>query len=99
MSIQVKHFDDAGAEKALKNCPKLVRDYVKKLKESNKQWQKISGQAVKKMRDINENNDVLHGVSNNEVTVCVNCDKEKETHSICMECLTKIINENKQTDC
>ena len=34
-------------------------------------------------------------VSNNEVAVCVNCDQEKETHSICSDCLTKIINENK----
>lgn len=32
------------------------------------------------------------------VSVCVNCDQEKETHSICSECLTKIINENKQTE-
>lgn len=41
----------------------------------------------------------LQNVSNNEVVVCVNCDQEKETHSICSDCLTQIINENKQTDC
>lgn len=44
-------------------------------------------------------NELLPHVSNNEVAVCVNCDEEKETHSICSDCLTKIINENKQTDC
>ncbi len=38
-------------------------------------------------------------VSNNEVAFCVNCDQKKETHSICSDCLAKIINENKQTDC
>lgn len=41
----------------------------------------------------------LFSVSNNEVAVCVNCDQEKETYSICSDCLTKILNENKQTDC
>jgi hypothetical protein len=37
----------------------------------------------------------LVGVS--EAEVCVNCDEMKETHNICSDCLTKIINENKQT--
>lgn len=51
-----------------------------------------------RMDNVNKASDeVLHKplVS---VSVCVNCDQEKETHSICMDCLTKIINENKQTE-
>jgi uncharacterized protein (UPF0303 family) len=31
-------------------------------------------------------------------SVCVSCDEEKEIHEICMDCITKLINENKQTD-
>jgi len=27
--------------------------------------------------------------------VCVNCDEETETHTVCADCLTKIIKENK----
>ena len=29
--------------------------------------------------------------------VCVNCDQSKSTHHLCGECLTKIIEQNKQT--
>ena len=63
MSIEVKHFDDTGAEKALKECPKLVRDYVKKLKESNKHWQKLCGMAVNKLKKASKNNCDLPVVS------------------------------------
>lgn len=28
-------------------------------------------------------------------SVCVCCDEEKEIHDICMDCITKLINENK----
>lgn len=35
---------------------------------------------------------------NGAVEICVNCDKETETHSICSKCFDKIINENKKTD-
>jgi len=49
--------------------------------------------------DSDNANCAIFDVSNNEVAVCVNCDQEKETHNICSDCLTKIINENKQTDC
>ena len=31
-------------------------------------------------------------------SVCVSCDEEKETHELCMDCVTKMINENKQTE-
>jgi hypothetical protein len=85
MSIQVQHFDDTGAEKALKECPKLVRDYVKKLKESNKHWQKLCGMAINKLKKASKNNCDLPVVSNNEVAVC-NCSKPKY-----------VLNEHKQT--
>jgi len=31
-------------------------------------------------------------------SVCVSCDEEKEIREICMDCIKKLINENKQTD-
>ena len=31
-------------------------------------------------------------------SVCISCDEEKETHEICIDCITKLINENRQTD-
>jgi len=26
--------------------------------------------------------------------ICINCDEEKETHEICMDCISKLIKEN-----
>jgi hypothetical protein len=56
MSIEVNVFDERGAEAKLKECPKLVRDYVKKLKESSKNWQKLCANAVNNMRERSKNN-------------------------------------------
>ena len=28
--------------------------------------------------------------------ICINCDEEKETHEICMDCISKLIKENQQ---
>lgn len=50
MSLQVDCFDDRKAEAELKKCPKIVRDYVKLLKESNDRWQKLTNKAIRKMR-------------------------------------------------
>jgi hypothetical protein len=63
MSIEVKCFDELGAEAKLKECHKLVRDYVKKLKENSKNWQNLCGKAVNNMRERSKNNGVLHDVS------------------------------------
>ncbi len=51
MSIQVSCFDAKKAEAELKNCPKIVRDYVKLLKESNERWKEITNSALFKLRD------------------------------------------------
>lgn len=50
MSIQVNCFDDRKAEAELKKCPKIVRDYVKLLKESNERWKQLTYKAISKMR-------------------------------------------------
>lgn len=59
MSIKVNCFDEWEAEKVLKTCPKIVRDYVKLLKGSRDRWKDITKQAIKKLREngkLNTNN-------------------------------------------
>jgi hypothetical protein len=51
MSIEVKHFDDKKAEAVLKTCPKIIRDYVKLLKEHNINWKRLCGKAINKLRE------------------------------------------------
>jgi len=51
MSIQVSCFDAKKAEAELKKCPKIVRDYVKLLKESNERWKELTNKAISKLRD------------------------------------------------
>lgn len=57
MSIQVNCFDDRKAEAELKNCPKIVRDYVRLLKESNERWQQLTNKAISKLREQAKNID------------------------------------------
>ena len=64
MSIEVKCFDEKGAEAELAKCPQIVKDYVKKLKNSRDSWKDICAEAVSKLRNASKNNCVLHGVSN-----------------------------------
>ena len=63
MSIEVKCFDDRGAEAKLKECPKLMRDYVKKLKVSNENWRNLCGKAINNMRERSKKNGGLPDVS------------------------------------
>lgn len=64
MSIQVNCFDDRKAEVELKKCPKIVRDYVKLLKESNKRWEQLTNKAISKLREeaknISSNSKIYH---------------------------------------
>jgi len=50
MSIQVECFDEKKAEQELKKCPKIVRDYVKLLKQSNERWKDLTNRAISKLR-------------------------------------------------
>lgn len=48
---------------------------------------------------IEENKVKKFSISDVISSVCVSCDEEKQTHEICMECISKMIRENKtQTD-
>jgi len=49
--MQVKVFDERAAEAELKKCPKIVQDYVKLLKESNKRNMQLVQDAIKKLRE------------------------------------------------
>ena len=51
MSIQVKVFDENKAKQELKNCPKVVRDYVKLLEECLKNQQDLTAKAISKLRE------------------------------------------------
>ena len=50
--VTVKPFSDEEVREELKKCPKLIRDYVQKLRESNSDWQRICGEAIQKLKDI-----------------------------------------------
>lgn len=52
MSIQVKQFDIDKAELELKNCPLIVRQYVKLLKEDRERWKDISKKAIGKLKGL-----------------------------------------------
>lgn len=54
-SITVKQFDEEKAKQELKNCPKIVRDYVKLLKEQVVNWKDIQNKTMKKLRETTQN--------------------------------------------
>jgi len=66
-------------------------------------WYSTQGKHTKEMSELM--NDISEMAANNIIASyaqsqlpkeeCVNCDKEKEVHNICSECLHEIINENK----
>ena len=61
-------------------------------------WQiSYSIEADKTICYANECDNHEYQTSAENLEVCVMCDKKKEVHNICVDCLTKIINENKQT--
>lgn len=51
MSLKVECFDQKKAEQELKKCPKIVRDYVKLLKNSRDRWKDISDKAISKLKN------------------------------------------------
>lgn len=55
MSILVECFDDKKAEEELKKCPKIVRDYVKLLKENYRRQEDLTKLAIKKLKEISKN--------------------------------------------
>jgi NAD-specific glutamate dehydrogenase len=50
MSITVKVFPEDKARAEIKKCPKIVRDYFKKLKEVSDNWQRLCGEAIGKLK-------------------------------------------------
>jgi len=49
-SPQIKVFDEFKAKEVLKTCPKIIRDYVKLLKESNDRKQELLNRAISKLK-------------------------------------------------
>lgn len=54
--VHVKCFDEAKAKSELKKCPKIVRDYVKLLLQSNKRWEQIVNIQIAKLKNENNTN-------------------------------------------
>jgi predicted nucleotide-binding protein (sugar kinase/HSP70/actin superfamily) len=48
----VNQFDVDEAEKELKNCPLIVKQYVKLLKENVDRWKELNGKALGKIREL-----------------------------------------------
>jgi len=48
--MNVKCFDTEEAEKALKNCPKIVQEYVQLLKNVNEMSKETIAHAVKALK-------------------------------------------------
>lgn len=51
MSIQVKVFDERKAKDKLKECPKIVRDYVKLLEYRLDIQKQLTAKAIGKLRE------------------------------------------------
>ena len=49
-SVRVKTIDEFEAKKQLKNCPELVRDYVKALESSRDGYKRLSEEKIKKLK-------------------------------------------------
>lgn len=54
-SITVKQFDEEKANKELKTCPKIIRDYVKLLKEQVVNWKDIQHKTIQKLHETTQN--------------------------------------------
>ena len=54
MSIKVKELDTDKAKQELKQCPKIVRDYVKSLEYHLDIKQDIINKAIAKIRELSK---------------------------------------------
>jgi intergrase/recombinase len=55
----VKPFDEEKAKQAVKECPKIVRDYVKLLTQHMNNWKDISQKAISKLKKVAMENQKL----------------------------------------
>ena len=54
MSVKVKCIDMTIVKAELKNCPTVIREYVKALEDSNTRWKTINAEALKKLKDCSK---------------------------------------------
>jgi len=52
MSIVVQEFDIRQAEEELKKCPKIVREYVRILKDCYEREKQLTHDAIKKIKEL-----------------------------------------------
>ncbi len=51
MSIIVKSLSITECKKAVKDCPKIVQDYVRALENSCEGWKQCTQKAIKKLKE------------------------------------------------
>jgi len=78
----------------------LLEKYIQKTGYGMDMWSKEENAVMTTIAEILEESKVKKfSISDVISSVCVSCDEEKETHEICMDCISKMIRENKtQTD-
>lgn len=78
----------------------LLEKYIEKTGYGMDMWSKEENAVMTTIAEILEESKVKKfSISDVISSVCVSCDEEKETHEICMDCISKMIRENKtQTD-
>jgi ribosomal protein L32 len=78
----------------------LLEKYIEKTGYGMDMWSKEENAVMTTIAEILEESKVKKfSISDVISSVCVSCDEEKETHEICMDCISKMIKENKtQTD-
>jgi len=78
----------------------LLEKYIEKTGYGMDMWSKEENAVMTTIAEIIEETKVKKfSISDVISSVCVSCDEEKETHEICMDCISKMIRENKtQTD-
>lgn len=54
MSIEVKSIDTDRVKKELKNCPKVVQDYVRSLEKVYKANRESLDKAISKIKELKE---------------------------------------------
>lgn len=77
----------------------LIEKYIEKTGYGMDMWSKEENAVMTTVAEIIKEREV-NKLNKPAVisSVCVSCDEEKEIHEICMDCITKMIKENKQTD-
>ena len=57
--MRVTTFNDEEIEKLIAQSPKLLQEYIIALKNSAKTWERLTQEAIKKLRDDTQSYDIF----------------------------------------